>query len=202
MTRKADPDHPILPQAWKHEVVSFHCEGEGEERYAELGLRHRETDVVVRLRFLGVKDVYFSDGPESHGLEIRDIASRQLEGASVEVCNFENAPDRVRLLSRSVVKLETTQDGRTATSFPPAVVLDPAVNQAIVKMPDRKFPGVLVQGDSLHSLRGDVADAANSLRMGDVDGASSNLGIVLQRLDELLGHYEAVLKRAGVDLPY
>jgi hypothetical protein len=102
MTPKIDPDHPILSDAWKHEVVSFHCEGEVDERHVDLGLRHRETNVVTWLRFLGVKDVYFSGAPVSHGLEITDVRGRQLEGVTVQLSNFENSPDQVRLLARDV----------------------------------------------------------------------------------------------------
>lgn len=138
MVKTLDSDHPILAEAWKHQVISFRCEGEGDERHVDLGLRHRETHAITNLRFLGVKDVYFSDAPDSQGLEILDVASRQLEGVSVQVANFENAPDRVRLFARSVVKLDgaPAPDSSEATAGAPrsALPIPPAVEQS----PDAK----------------------------------------------------------------
>jgi hypothetical protein len=106
MAKTLDPQHPILPDVWKHELISFRWEGENDERCVDLGLRHSETGVVTRLRFLGVKEVYFSDAPVTHGLEILDVKGRQLEGVAVQVSNFENSPDQVRLLARDVMKLD------------------------------------------------------------------------------------------------
>jgi len=207
MTRKMDPDHPILPDAWKHEIVSFHSAGDGDERYVDVALRHRETKVVTCLRFLGVRDVSFSDAPMSHGLEILDVRGRQLEGVAVQVSNFENAPDQVRLLARDVLKIDRTEPyPRAGDSASPsdafAIVLDCTSNQAVVKMPTRKYPGVLLQGDSLRALHDDLSEAAAAIRARDPNSASEALDDVLQRLGDVLDHYEAVLGRAGFDLPY
>jgi hypothetical protein len=40
-------------------------------------------------------------------------------------------------------------------------------NDAVVRMPGRRFPGVLMQGDSLHIPRGDVAEVAEACARGD-----------------------------------
>lgn len=69
-------------------------------------------------------------------------------------------------------------------------------------MPTRRLPGVVIQGDSLHILREDIREVAGLLNSGDGPAAASAIGGVLERLDDVLAHYEAVLRRAGYDLPY
>lgn len=39
-------------------------------------------------------------------------------------------------------------------------------NDAVLRMPGRQFPGVLVQGDSLHVLRSDVAEVMDACERG------------------------------------
>ena len=102
MSNKRDPEHPVLREAWKHDVVGFHWNRVDDDSCVDLIVRHAETGSVKRLRFVGARDVSFSDAPMSWGLEILDVRSRQLEGISVQVSNFENAPSQVTLLARDV----------------------------------------------------------------------------------------------------
>jgi hypothetical protein len=44
-------------------------------------------------------------------------------------------------------------------------------NNAIVRMPGRRFPGVLIQGDSLSNLRHEVARVAEACARGDLNEA-------------------------------
>ncbi|MFD3621492.1 DUF6959 family protein [Streptomyces sp. NPDC058676] len=44
-------------------------------------------------------------------------------------------------------------------------------NDAVVRMPGRRFPRVLVQGDSLHIFRSDVAEVVEAYERGDLDEA-------------------------------
>ncbi len=39
-------------------------------------------------------------------------------------------------------------------------------NDAVVRLPGRRFPGVLLQGDSLHILRSDLAEVAEACERG------------------------------------
>ena len=79
-------------------------------------------------------------------------------------------------------------------------ILSDQTNAAVMRHPERRFPGVLVQGDTLHTLcqradvvcrelsRGSAAyDEANELRNG---------------LWGFLTHYKAVLVEHGVPLPF
>lgn len=76
-------------------------------------------------------------------------------------------------------------------------------NNAALRLPDRKYPGVLLQGDSLHYLAGLVRDALAALDIGDGRGDAKD---ILEEADRLLndaqGGYEHALKQHGLPLPY
>ncbi|MFE7650638.1 DUF6959 family protein [Streptomyces phaeoluteigriseus] len=75
-------------------------------------------------------------------------------------------------------------------------------NDAVVRMPGRQFPGVLVQGDSLHILRSDVAEVARACERGDLDEARDSAGFLLANLDARLARYEAALGEHEIPRPY
>jgi hypothetical protein len=75
-------------------------------------------------------------------------------------------------------------------------------NGAVVRMPGRRFPGVLVQGDSLRILRGAVAEVAEACERGDLDEARDSAGLLLADLDALLARYEAALEEHEIRRPY
>jgi len=75
-------------------------------------------------------------------------------------------------------------------------------NNAIVRMPGRAFPGVLVQGDTLASLRDHLARAERTLYdHTDVD-AVDHIGLALDQIDEMLDRYERALTEHGLQRPY
>ncbi|MEU0208352.1 DUF6959 family protein [Streptomyces canus] len=75
-------------------------------------------------------------------------------------------------------------------------------NDAVVRMPGRRFPGVLVQGDSLRVLRSDVAGVVEACERGDLDEARGSAGLLLADLDALLARYEAALNEHQIPRPY
>ncbi|MEU9348050.1 hypothetical protein AB0D74_43330 [Streptomyces sp. NPDC048278] len=75
-------------------------------------------------------------------------------------------------------------------------------NDAVVRMPGRRFPGVLVQGDSLRILRSDVAEVVEACERGDLDEARESAGLLLASLDALLTRYEAALAEHDIPRPY
>jgi len=81
-------------------------------------------------------------------------------------------------------------------------VLSNTVNSPVIQFPGRRFPGVLIQGDSLRSMTNLVNVIGECLRIGDIEEARS----VAVELDDVLGshikHYEAVLDAHGLTLPY
>jgi hypothetical protein len=72
-------------------------------------------------------------------------------------------------------------------------------NYAVVHLPGRAFPGVVFQGDSLAILIGELEEAAAE---ENADERNASLADVIERLREVRSHYEAVLQREGMKLPY
>ncbi|WP_406009334.1 hypothetical protein OG440_26830 [Streptomyces sp. NBC_00637] len=75
-------------------------------------------------------------------------------------------------------------------------------NNAVVRLPGRRFPGVLVQGDSLHILRTDMAELVEACERGDLGDARDTAGLLLAGLDALLERYGAALDEHEIPLPY
>ena len=76
-----------------------------------------------------------------------------------------------------------------------------ATNAAVIRLPGRKFPGVVLQGDSLKVLPDCAEDVARL-----AEHASPDLKELIQELrDHLQGYlrvYEDTLKTHGQALPY
>ncbi|MFC9589916.1 DUF6959 family protein [Streptomyces sp. NPDC056944] len=81
-------------------------------------------------------------------------------------------------------------------------LLAPGGNGAVVRMPGRRYPGVVIQGDSLSIMRRQVAELTAACAQGDVDGALDLSQFLLADLDENLGSYEDALARHGIPRPY
>ncbi|MCX5555036.1 hypothetical protein [Streptomyces sp. NBC_00038] len=75
-------------------------------------------------------------------------------------------------------------------------------NDAVVRMPGRNFPGVLVQGDSLHIIRSAVVEVTEACERGDLDEARDSASFLLADLDALLARYEAALREHDIRRPY
>ncbi len=76
-----------------------------------------------------------------------------------------------------------------------------APNNAVMRHPGRKFPGILLQGDNLHvmvaSLRYVMANDASL----DKEPAG-RLREVAERMEEMLAHYRSVLTANHIQLPF
>ncbi|MFK4224104.1 DUF6959 family protein [Streptomyces sp. NPDC019890] len=81
-------------------------------------------------------------------------------------------------------------------------LLTDAGNNAVVRLPGRRFPGLLIQGDSLSILRGDVAEVVEAFDQGDVDAARETAGLLLADIDALLTRYSAALDAHEIARPY
>ncbi|WP_234435738.1 DUF6959 family protein [Streptomyces sp. NRRL F-2747] len=75
-------------------------------------------------------------------------------------------------------------------------------NDAVVRLPPRHFPGVLIQGDSLSIIRGDIAEVVEACAQGDVDDAHEAATLLLAAFDALLDRYESALGAHGIERPY
>jgi hypothetical protein len=83
-----------------------------------------------------------------------------------------------------------------------AEILSHIPNSAIVQLPGRRFPGIVMQGDTLSN----VFDSTRSLlaefkRVQDEERYYETL-MFAEQLQEQLLHYEETLQRHGIQLPY
>ena len=81
-------------------------------------------------------------------------------------------------------------------------VLSDASNNPVVRMPGRKFPGVVIQGDSLKHLQSTAQELyhlAEKLEMEVIIDLASEINDLLSAR---VNAYEAVLKENNIDPPY
>ena len=86
-----DPDHPILPEPWRWELVEFtYRRDPADWRASYIDLVLARDGVERRLRFFAPREVELSRGmPNSSGLYIQNVSRRQMEGVGVRVGTFE-----------------------------------------------------------------------------------------------------------------
>jgi len=79
-------------------------------------------------------------------------------------------------------------------------IFSDATNAAVMRHPGRQFPGVLIQGDTLHSM----CRRADVVCRGAVKGSEAydELNDLRNHLWELLTHYKAVLQVHDIPLPF
>ncbi len=63
--------------------------------------------------------------------------------------------------------------------------LSSTTNAAVVQLPERNYPGVVIQGDSLQNLNSLVLEARRQLKSGDLAECNE----VLEELGQLLEGY-------------
>jgi len=82
----------------------------------------------------------------------------------------------------------------------PIEIYSDASNYAVLRQPGRRFPGTLVQGDSLHVLCR-MADTACLLISHSAPGYAE-MNDLRNALWERLNHYKTVLNEHGIPLPF
>jgi hypothetical protein len=81
-------------------------------------------------------------------------------------------------------------------------VLTDQHNYAVIRLPERKFPGVVFQGDSLSSLVVDLRRGRDQLQRGENEDGMGLIHLVLETLEGAQRLYEAVLAENSIPLPY
>lgn len=84
----------------------------------------------------------------------------------------------------------------------PLEVYSEASNHAVVRMPGRRFPGSVVQGDTLASLLSLACDIQKRTRNVGDEELSDLSDELCDLLRGRLNHYEQTLRSHGIDLPY
>lgn len=83
-------------------------------------------------------------------------------------------------------------------------VLSEASNHAVIRPPGRRFPGAVIQGDSLSILCAEAKEISEQIRSLQVTDEEL-LYLVQEHQEKLLGrllHYQQVLIEHGISLPY
>ncbi len=83
----------------------------------------------------------------------------------------------------------------------PVEIYSDSTNAAILRHPSRRYPGCLIQGDTLYSLMRtleDVQASGSSLTEDAADG----LADVIEHLRKLIEHYKTVLNNHNIELPF
>jgi hypothetical protein len=75
-------------------------------------------------------------------------------------------------------------------------------NFAVVRLPDRRSPGVLVQGDSLSILVGALRSGLDMLLSGESEAGIGELSEVLETLEAAQRGYEEALAAHSIPNPY
>jgi hypothetical protein len=75
-------------------------------------------------------------------------------------------------------------------------------NAAVLRHPNRKFPGVLLQGDTLYAICQSVDEVCNRARDAMPAGAYEELNDLRHQLWSMLNHYKAVLGEHRISLPF
>lgn len=83
-----------------------------------------------------------------------------------------------------------------------AELLSPGSNNAVVRLPHRRFPGVLVQGDSLVTLLSLAEAVEDLLAQGHTAEAAEELADLANSLADMLKGYEVALASHGIEQPY
>ena len=83
-----------------------------------------------------------------------------------------------------------------------ADVLGDVVNSPVLRLPGRRFPGVLIQGDSLKSMADLANEIIETLTIGDLEEAKSVAGELHGQLRSRLDIYQKALESHGVELPF
>src|SRR5262245_54352577 len=77
-----------------------------------------------------------------------------------------------------------------------------ATNSAVMRHPGRRFPGILIQGDTLYSMCFAADVACKAARGALSEGEYTGLNELRNHLWACLIHYKTVLTEHGIELPF
>lgn len=85
---------------------------------------------------------------------------------------------------------------------PTARLLGLEGNFALAQVEGRRFPGFLIQGDTLRSLQVSVRELEDSLRTQDAELTAATLEEVVEMVDAMIDSYERMMTAEALELPY
>ena len=81
-------------------------------------------------------------------------------------------------------------------------LLSRPTNFAVVQLPDRLHPGVVVQGDTLNGIVNQLSRMSELLLTNQVDELSAELADLTETFLDARRHYESTCGARGIALPY
>ena len=83
-----------------------------------------------------------------------------------------------------------------------AQILASIPNSGVVQMPGRRYPAVVIQGDTLSQMFDDLAEALKGAKLSRDEESYYAVFAVAERFQHLLSAYEEALAASGHDRPY
>ena len=81
-------------------------------------------------------------------------------------------------------------------------IISDATNAAIMRHPNRKFPGILMQGDALDSVVRSLETAFDNVANNRTDDGLQTLNQSLTQFRDLRQHYKMTLLAHDMPLPF
>ena|ERR1700722_15824183 len=83
-----------------------------------------------------------------------------------------------------------------------AEILSHISNSGIVQLPGRRFPGIVIQGDTLSGMFDGARYLLNEFKRSHDEERFYETLMFAQQLQGQLLHYETTLEKHGISLPY
>jgi hypothetical protein len=81
-------------------------------------------------------------------------------------------------------------------------VLSDDVNHIVLRYPTRKYPGSLIQGDTLYSMTSAIEHCMALLRKEEYEDLEIELNELFELLRGRLEHYKSTLLKQAIELPF
>lgn len=76
------------------------------------------------------------------------------------------------------------------------------VNFAVVQLPERNYPGVVIQGDTLNGLVRRLEEMKALVKSDQLEDLTTEIEEVREQLSAARDYYEATCAERGIELPY
>jgi hypothetical protein len=83
-----------------------------------------------------------------------------------------------------------------------AEILSLSGNSAVIKISERKFPAMAIQGDSMHGILESAKELKKCMELGDFSAASDEADYLVEKLLGYMSFYEKTLKEMNIERPY
>ena len=84
-------------------------------------------------------------------------------------------------------------------------LLSDPINFAVVQLPERNYPGVVIQGDTLNGLVRSLEEMVNLVKSNqseDLEDLAAGIQMLREQLSAARDFYEATCAKQGIELPY